>query len=119
MAEGFLRNAGFAVADPALDPALRKQLAAALRLESRRQRVAAEDAKQQVAPYRGGGKIGRRSEKVKALHAYIRELLKAWPTWKPARLYEKVVDKATIGNLSKPRFDEHVRTVLEEDASRK
>jgi hypothetical protein len=72
----------------------------------------------QGARMRKGGKTGRRSGKVKQLHAYIRELLIKWPTWPHERLYEKAV-KTEIRKLSKPRFDGHVRTVISEGASRK
>jgi hypothetical protein len=41
--EGFLRNAGFAVADESLDPALRRKMAAALRLELTNQQTAAAE----------------------------------------------------------------------------
>ncbi len=41
--EIWLRNAGFAVADDSLDPALRRQMAAALRLELKSQQTAAAE----------------------------------------------------------------------------
>jgi hypothetical protein len=120
----FVRNAEFAVVDNALDPALRKSLAAALRVAHQNERVAAEQreldaererdaAREEVAPLRTGGKAGRRSDKVKAHHAHIRELMVEFPTWPRERLYEKSNKK-----ISKARFDGHVRTVVTENASK-
>jgi hypothetical protein len=85
--EIYLRNAGFAVADVALDPALHKQMAAALRLEIQRQRARAD----KFPAGRPPGAVDDRTR-------YIDELIKAnQSARKPAALWKLATDKGRRG----------------------
>jgi len=67
-AEGWLRNAGFIVGEEHVDPALRRQMAAALRLELHNK-----------SAHRSGGTAGRKNEKTIAIENLIKRNLKNYP----------------------------------------
>lgn len=97
--DAHIRNAGFAVSDEALDPALRKQLAAALRQHALED--ALEKAKlidQHMATWRKYADPKRRKGKVSVKVQHVRDLVDAHPNVTNAGELYDLADASKLAN---------------------